>query len=134
MTIAVYGDVKHQIKQTNKLSLHQLILVLRCYQDRYMHLARSRIEDVPLQYATIRFKLLVGILTHISLESFLWDVGKQNSPRCEVPKLSVTSGTFLFAFINSIEKLNKNEKLLLMPLKMKLDNWKVHLSQVGLVG
>ena len=33
-------------------------------------------------------------LTHISLASFLWDVGKQHSPRCDAAECSVPSGLF----------------------------------------
>ena len=43
-------------------------------------------------------------LTHISLVSFLWDIGKQKSPRCDAAKRSVPSGTIPFADINFIEK------------------------------
>ena len=34
------------------------------------------------------------VLTHLSLVSLLWDIGKQNSPRCDVP-----SGAILFAVL-----------------------------------
>ena len=60
-------------------------------------------------------------LTHISLASFLRDVGKENSPRCDAAKGGVPSGAILFAYMNFIEKWNKNEKIFLMPLKMELD-------------
>ena len=36
-------------------------------------------------------------LTIISLASFLWDIGKQNSPRCDAAKRGVPSGAILFA-------------------------------------
>ena len=36
-------------------------------------------------------------LTHISLASFLWDIGKQYSPRCDASQCGVTSGAILFA-------------------------------------
>ena len=36
--------------------------------------------------------------------SFLWDIGKQNSPRCDAAKHGVPSGTILFAHRNFIEK------------------------------
>ena len=64
--------------------------------------------------------LVVPSLTHIYLASFLWDIGKQNSPRCDAAKRGVPSGAILIAEIIFIEKLNKNEKLLLMSLKMKV--------------
>ena len=38
-------------------------------------------------------------LTHLSLASLLWDIGKQNSPRCDA-----ASGAILFAWRNFIEK------------------------------
>ena len=37
------------------------------------------------------------ILTHISLASLLWDIGKQNSPRCDAAECGVPSGAILFA-------------------------------------
>ena len=43
-------------------------------------------------------------LTHISLASFLWDIGKQNSPRCDAAECGVSSGAILFAQRNFIEK------------------------------
>ena len=50
------------------------------------------------------------VLTHISLASFLWDIGKQISPRCDAAKHDVPSGISLFAFMNFIEKRNKDKK------------------------
>ena len=47
-------------------------------------------------------------LTHISLASFLWDIGKQYSPRCDAAERGVPSGAILFAKRNIIEKWNKN--------------------------
>ena len=37
------------------------------------------------------------ILTHLSLASLLWDIGKQNSPRCDAAERGVPSGAILFA-------------------------------------
>ena len=60
-------------------------------------------------------------LTHISLASFLWDIGKQNSPRCDAAKCGVQSGAILFAYI---EKWNispdapKNESGLIQMIGM----------------
>ena len=36
-------------------------------------------------------------LTHLSLTSFLWDIGKQHSPRCDAAERGVPSGAILFA-------------------------------------
>ena len=44
------------------------------------------------------------ILTHISLASCLWDIGKQYSPRCDAPEYGVPSGAILFAYRNFIKK------------------------------
>ena len=44
------------------------------------------------------------VLNNISLAFFLWDIGKQNSPRCDAAKRGVPSGALLFAYINFIEK------------------------------
>ena len=37
------------------------------------------------------------LLTNLSLTSLLWDIGKQNSPRCDAAELGVPSEAFLFA-------------------------------------
>ena len=34
-------------------------------------------------------------LTHLSLAFLLWDIGKQNSPRCDAAERGVTSGAIL---------------------------------------
>ena len=48
--------------------------------------------------------LIFDKLTHISLASFLWDIGKQNSPRCDAAKHGVPSGAILFAYMKFIQK------------------------------
>ena len=37
-----------------------------------------------------------GSLTHLSLVSLLWDIGKQHSPRCDAAERGVPSGAILF--------------------------------------
>ena len=37
-------------------------------------------------------------LTHLSLASLLWDIGKQNSPRCDAAERGIPSGAILFAY------------------------------------
>ena len=46
-------------------------------------------------------------LTHLSLTSLLWDIGKKNSPRCDAAECGVPSGAILFANRIFIEKSNK---------------------------
>ena len=46
----------------------------------------------------------IGVLTHVSLVAFLWDIGKQNSHRCDAAERSVPSEAILFAYRNFIEK------------------------------
>ena len=36
-------------------------------------------------------------LTHLSLASLLWDICKQDSPRCDAAERGIPSGTILFA-------------------------------------
>ena len=43
-------------------------------------------------------------LTHLSLASLLWDIGKQHSTRCDAAERGVPSGAILFAWRNFIEK------------------------------
>ena len=43
-------------------------------------------------------------LTHLSLASLLWDIGKQHSPRCDAAERGVPSGAIMFAQRNFIEK------------------------------
>ena len=47
------------------------------------------------------------LLTHLSLASFLWDIGKQHSPRCDAAECGVPSGVILFAQKNFIQKWDK---------------------------
>ena len=63
-------------------------------------------------------------LTHLSLASLLWDIGKQYSPRCDAAERGVPSGAILFAYRNFIEKWIKSLKAHLWPLKMKVDSSK----------
>ena len=42
-------------------------------------------------------------LTHLSLASLLWDIRKQNNPRCDAAECGVPSGAILFAKSNFVE-------------------------------
>ena len=58
-------------------------------------------------------------LTHISLASFLWDIGKQCKPRTDAAIRGVWSGSSLFAYRRFYQNLDKNEKSTQQPLKQK---------------
>ena len=68
---------------------------------RYQGLASAgvaiRVKLVDLIVMTVRTYSLSDILTHLSLASFLWDIGKQHSPRCDAAERGVPSGAILFA-------------------------------------
>ena len=78
--------------------------------------------------------LMKCILTRLSQASFLWDIVKQNSPRCDDAKRGVPSGVILSAWRQAaydlslicscwrkfIEIVNKNLKSLLMSPKSGL--------------
>ena len=53
----------------------------------------------------------VTLLTHLRLVSLLWDIGKQNSPRCDAAFCGVPSGAILFAYRIFIEKIEQNLKI-----------------------
>ena len=75
--------------------------------------------DFPCQYRGLNFhrccstswRMVPIYLTHLSLAFFLWDIGKQNSPRRDAAERGVPSGAILFASRNFIEKLDKKIKI-----------------------
>ena len=48
-------------------------------------------------YHWLKSKKLMFHLTHLSLDFFLWDIGKQHSPRCDAAERGVPFGAILFA-------------------------------------
>ena len=54
-----------------------------------------------------KHRMELKILTHISLASLFWDIGKQYSPRCDAAERGVPSGAILFEQRNFIEKLDR---------------------------
>ena len=46
---------------------------------------------------TLRAVIIMQTLTHLSLAPLLWDIGKQNSLRCDATERGVPSGAILFA-------------------------------------
>ena len=68
-----------------------------------MKLQESPIKGINIILASIRQVFhrknapLLQDLTHLSLVSLLWDIGKQNSLRCNAAERGVPSGAILFA-------------------------------------
>ena len=64
-----------------------------------MELMRSRIKDEGKSREKKEeiSHTKTDTITHLSLASLLWDIGKQNSPRCDAAERGVPSGTVLFA-------------------------------------
>ena len=58
----------------------------------------ERLKDLDLDAFAEELKRQVKTdLTGLSLVSLLWDIGKQNSPRCDAAERVVPSGAILFA-------------------------------------
>ena len=90
----------------------------------FRQMQHDAFSTVILQNSNFRFacsEKKLRNLTHLSLASLLWDLGKQNSPRCDATERGVPSGAILFAYRNFIEKWNKILNSLLTPLKLKVD-------------
>ena len=77
--------------------------------------------EEPVGKCTIfsKVKSNEGVLTHLSLASFLLDNGKQYNPRCDTAKRGVPSRTILFAKRIFIKQLYEHLKSLLMHIKEK---------------
>ena len=70
----------------------------------WLKLQFSRIRILLLEFmlksctgGNIKINLIILLLTHLSLASLLWDIGKHNSPRCDAAERGVPSGAILFA-------------------------------------
>ena len=74
-----------------------------CEENKFSH-AVTRMRFMSDYYISLISYYSVIILTHISLASLLWDIGKQNSPRCDAAERGVPSAAILFAQRNFIEK------------------------------
>ena len=56
------------------------------------------------------WNLFLKLFTHISLASFLWDIGKQHSPRCDAAECGAHLGLFcLHREISSKNEIKKNK-------------------------
>ena len=95
MMIIIHKMAKAQSGNLSNMHIFDQSLVPLCY-------ARARNQTCNILNA--RLDTLPTTLTHISLASFLWDIGKQNSPRRDAAKRSIPSGTTLFAYMIFIKK------------------------------
>ena len=93
--------------------MHSLISTRGCREDYKYHtvniLHQERFKKRPRNghlMQTYMYQSQKGgkHLTYITLVSFLWNIGKQHSPRCDAAKRGVPSGAILFAQRNFIEK------------------------------
>ena len=79
------------------------------------------------------FALIVLLLTHISLASYFWDIGKQYRPRWDAAERGVSSESTLFAYRYFYKKWKntpdspKIESGLVQMIMLK----KVHSANVG---
>ena len=76
-------------------------------------------------------------LTHISLASFLWDIGKQGRSRPDAAELGVWSGSPLFAYRMVFQNLNKNKNYHPVTLTREVDwsywqQWEIPFGKNGL--
>ena len=122
-------------KGADQLSLHRSLV-----KSIYMYFRNPKVQcSSPLRSCTAQFvsdlvrnpddrssnvavQIVYRVNPYLSPTSFLWYIGKHKSLRCDTAIRGVPSGAILFAYKNFIEKRNKNEKLPLMPLKLKVDS------------
>ena len=82
-------------------------LVMRCpfgfNKSKINHVFPWIFSDNNPNYLNLRSLWCSLHLTHLSLASFLWDIGKQHSPRCDAAERGVPSGVILFAQRNFIK-------------------------------
>ena len=108
-----YGDGMLLKVSSNRLEKLRIHPTTPCLQEKWLYLYATFMLFclcVVVAEKNIKKKVFKTILTltHFSLASFLWDIGKQYSPRCDAAERGVPSGAILFAQSNFIEKLNKN--------------------------
>ena len=125
------------------MSKRSLKLHLYCksanHNKRRLHLSSAKVSQVPIQH-TCRSSLILhlsillanlynrqhlyaslSLLTHLSLASFLWDIGKQCRPRSDTAERGVLSGSSLFAYRMFYQNFNKNENYHPTSLKTEMD-------------
>ena len=93
---------------------------------------KCKFSQIYSKTTVINLHFISCPLTHISMASFLWDIGKQNSLRCDAAKRGVPSEAILISSKKKIKMKNYSR----CPLKWKWtrpndEHGKVHSSQVG---
>ena len=71
----------------------------RALQASVLKAWQGKDDNVKTGQKELMIRAKVGFLTPISLASFLWEIGKQNSPRLDAAKCSLPFGAILFAEI-----------------------------------
>ena len=64
-----------------------------------------------------------AILTHISLASFLWDIGKQCRPRSDATEYGVWSGSPPSVYLQTVLLKSKKKHLTTLKTEMDWSNW-----------
>ena len=105
----VTGKILMVIKITGKKSHRKWVKITRC--ENYHFLSETEV------YCGSETQL-----THLSLVSLLWDIGKQWRPRADAAERAVWSGSPLFAYRMFYYNLNNDEKYLPTPLKFEIDS------------
>ena len=97
--------------KANLLRICPALSLYLCQQEIGYDVIKTTTYNDSLVNITSGLNIVVKALrlTHISLSSLLWDIGKQNSPRCDAAERGVPSGAILFAQRHFIEKGHKNE-------------------------
>ena len=90
---------------------------IQCMSSLILHLSILLANLCSRQHLYASFCLL----THLSLASFLWDIGKQCRPRSDTAERGVLSGSSLFAYRMFYQNFNKNENYHPTSLKTEMD-------------
>ena len=102
----VRPDMKGDLKVSQLVIFRSYVYLLFYFMLASM-LLKLTVIDTLCSFTFMHCTLFDDHLTHLSLASLLWDIGKSNSPRCDAAERGVPSWAILFAKRNFIEKLNK---------------------------
>ena len=79
-------------KITRLISVISVILFLIALKNKFRQPLTCELTGInPSRLKNLNYCYYCN-LTHLSLASLLWDIGKQNSPKCDAAKRGVPSG------------------------------------------